>query len=79
MVEELQEFILQDKVFFGIKQSLKNSSRISKVIVPKDCREDIRKLLKVNKLGLDVLDFGKEEIYKRLGMKFQCEVFGVRK
>ena len=79
MVEELKNFIEQEKVFFGIKECLRKSGEIERALVSVDCRESIVKLLKINKVMIEKSEFSKEEIANKVGMKFKCEVFGLKK
>ena len=76
---EIKEGIKTDKIVFGVKQTLKNSKSLNKVIVSSDCREEIIQLLNKNKLDVEVLDVGKDDIAIALEMDFKSEVFGLRK
>ena len=79
MVTELKKFIDNKKVFFGAKQALKNSKELNNVIVPMDCRADVKNILQLNKINFRVIDLKKEELRIKLGIDFQCEVFCLRK
>ena len=79
MVDEIRDAIKEEKVVFGVKQSLKNAKDLNKVILAVDCRDQIKQLMRVNKVKFEILDFSKEEIASRLGLDFQCEIFGLRK
>lgn len=79
MVTEIKKSITSGKVFFGIKQSLKNSGRIKKIYLPADAREDTIKILKDKKMEIELLDISKEEAAQKLELDFLCEVFGMRK
>ena len=79
MVHELKNKITAGEVFFGIKQVLKNSKNLNKVIVPSDCREDIINLLEKNRIDIEIMEFSKEEMANKLELNFKCEVFGLKK
>ncbi|MCH7568144.1 MAG: hypothetical protein IIA87_01870 [Nanoarchaeota archaeon] len=79
MVHELKQHILARKVFFGIKQSLKNSKNLNKALLSSDCREEIMDLLEKNKIDIEIMDFSKQELADKLELDFKCEVFGLRK
>lgn len=78
-MHELKKSIGDDKIFFGVKETIKNSGNLMKAIITSDCREHIKNLLKANKIDIRVINFSKEELVNKLGLKFKCEVFGVRK
>ena len=46
MVVELKKSIDAGKVFFGIRQSLKNSGRLKRTYIPSDAREETIEMLK---------------------------------
>ncbi len=79
MVSEIRDFLEQGKVCFGIKECLKRKSNIKKVVVSRDCREDVKKVLSANKIDFHVSDFSKQDIAGKLGIDFKCEVFGLKK
>jgi ribosomal protein L30E len=79
MVRELKQHIEKGMVYFGIRQTLKNGSKVGKAFVSSNCREQIRNLLDVNKIEVEELDYSKNELRDHLGINFDCEVFGVRK
>ena len=79
MVQELKNSIDAEKVFFGIKQCLKNQKNLQEAVLVSDHRKDIRKILEVNNVNTRTLDLSKDEVTERLGLRFKCEVFGVRK
>jgi len=79
MVTELKKSIDAGKVFFGIKQSLKNVNKLDRVCLPSDVRDDTMKMLKKRKIEFDIIELSKEEISQRLELDFHCEVFGLKK
>lgn len=79
MVEEIKKFLEQNKVFFGIKECLRKSKSIDKVIVSGDCREDVKKTLTVNKINFFVSELSRQDISNKLNLNFTCEVFGLTK
>ena len=79
MVDEIKRLIEEQKVFFGIKESLKKSGEIDKAILSSDCRDEVKNLLSANKVKFEISDLSKNEISSRLGLSFKCEVFGLQK
>lgn len=79
MVQDLKKRIDAGEVFFGIKQSVKNSKDLEKVIISNDCRADIIEKLKTCNVDLEVLEISKNEVSEKLELNFRCEVFGVKK
>ncbi|PIN89274.1 hypothetical protein COU60_03910 [Candidatus Pacearchaeota archaeon CG10_big_fil_rev_8_21_14_0_10_34_76] len=79
MVDEIKNFIEEHQIIFGIKECLKKSDSVKKVFIVNDCREDVRKLLKANKIEFENLEFSKGDVSSRMGLPFQCEVFGLKK
>jgi ribosomal protein L30E len=79
MVRELKQHIEKKMVYFGIKQTLKNSGKLDKVFISSNCRSQVRKILNANKIEVEELDYSKNELRDHLGINFDCEVFGVRK
>jgi len=78
-MHELKSSVDEERVFFGIKECLRNSSKLDKAFLASDHRGEVKKLLEANKIKTEVLDSSKEEVTDRLGLRFQCEVFGIRK
>jgi ribosomal protein L30E len=76
---ELNSAMNSGSLFFGIKQSLKNSKDLDKAIVSSDCRKNIIDLLKANKIKISISELTKDEIKERLEIEFYCEVFGLKK
>jgi len=79
VVNELKSSIDAKNAFFGIKQCLRKQSELKEVVLVSNCREEIKKLLKANNVYTRVLDLTKEEVTERLGLEFECEVFGIKK
>lgn len=79
MVRELKQHIDKQNVFFGIKQSLKNTDKLEKAFITSDCRPQIKKLLNANKVEFEELEFSKQDTSKTLELNFQCEIFGIKK
>ena len=79
MVKELQGFIKQDKVFFGMRECLKQNKKISKAFTPNDIRQATIKQLEKSGVEFEMLDMNKVEAAEKLGLGFMCEVFGVKK
>jgi ribosomal protein L30E len=79
MFEELKRAVESEKVFFGIKQALKNPGKIKNAYISSDSREQIRNLLKMNKIPFEVSDLSKDELAGKLEIDFKCEVFALKK
>lgn len=79
MLSEVKKAVESEKVYFGIKQTLKNSDKIRNVYISSDSREQIRNLLKMNKMPFEVSEFTKEELAGKLEIGFSCEIFGLKK
>ena len=79
MMFELKKGLEEGKVFFGIRQAIKNSDNLDKALVSSDCREQIKNFLKINKIDFEELEFSKEELATKLELDFRCEVFGLKK
>ncbi|NCN99282.1 hypothetical protein COU62_01305 [Candidatus Pacearchaeota archaeon CG10_big_fil_rev_8_21_14_0_10_35_219] len=79
MVIELKKSINNGKVYFGVKQMVKNSKKIDLVFVPSDVRQETLEVLRKNKMDFDVLDVSKEEAAQKLELDFLCEVFSLGK
>ena len=79
MVDEIKRSLEEQKVFFGIKECLKKSKELERVVVAVDHRKDVARLLEANKVKFEVSEFSKQEIASRIGLDFKCEVFGIKK
>jgi len=79
MVIELKKSIDAGKIFFGVKQSIKNSKNLKGVYVPKDVRSHTLKMLEQNNIKFEIIEHSKKEIAQKLEIDFYCEVFGLRK
>jgi ribosomal protein L7Ae-like RNA K-turn-binding protein len=76
-VKEIKEAIEKDKIFFGIKQALKNSKKISNVYVAKDTRDETIKKLEKADIEFTVLK-SKTDLSRELNLDFECEVFSLK-
>ncbi len=76
---ELKKSIDAGKVFFGIKQTMKNNSKLEKVLLPSNVRKETIKMLEKEGVGFEFLEVSKEEIAGKLELNFPCEVFGLRR
>lgn len=75
-IKDIKEAIEKEKVFFGVKQAIKNKKKISNVFVAKDVREET--IDKLEKAGIEfVVLKPKEELKRELNMDFGCEVFSI--
>lgn len=77
-LKELKEAFEKKKVYFGIKQSIKNKKNISLVYVPKDCRPETIDALEKAGIEFEVLKT-KSEISKNLDLGFESEVYSLKK
>ncbi len=77
-VKELKEAIEKNKVFFGIKQTLKNAKKVSNVFVSKDVRDETVEKLEKAEIEFVVLK-SKDELARELNLDFTCEVFSIKK
>ena len=79
MVVELKKSIELGRIFFGVKQTLKNSKNLNRVKVPLDCRREIVDILEKNGIEIEQMDLTKHDLANKLELDFQCEVFGLKK
>lgn len=79
MVTELQKHIDSEMVLFGLRESLKNSKKISKLFVAKDARQNIMRQLNEKNMDVEVLSLNKRELNDKLALGFECEVFGIKR
>ncbi len=75
-VNEIKEEMKNGKVYFGLKQALKNKKKLKSVFVVKDVREDILNVLKENEIEYKPLK-NKKEMSKLLDLNFSSEVFSI--
>jgi hypothetical protein len=76
---ELKKSFEANKLFFGVRETLKNSVKLGKILVPSDCRIETINLLNKNKLDFESIDKTGEEIMNQFELDFMCEVFGLKK
>jgi len=77
-IKEIKEAMKDDKVYFGIKQTLKHKKDIKAVFITKDTREDTVEKLEDAKVEFVVLK-NKDEMTKNLNLDFTSEVFSIKK
>jgi|ETNmetMinimDraft_2_1059921.scaffolds.fasta_scaffold116085_2 ribosomal protein L7Ae-like RNA K-turn-binding protein len=75
-LKEIKDSIEKESVLFGIRQSLKNSKKLSNVFIAKDARDETVEKLESANIEFVVLK-SKEEISKELNLDFECEVFSL--
>jgi ribosomal protein L30E len=82
-IKEIKEAIKNEKVLFGINQTMKHMSgkkgkgKDARVFVVKDAREGTKEMLK--KEGIDFsLIKGKADATKELDLNFESEVFLIK-
>ncbi|MCR4284841.1 MAG: hypothetical protein NUV97_02230 [archaeon] len=77
-IKEIKEAIEKGEVYFGIRQTIKNSNQIKTTFIARDTREET-----VEKLGAANIEFivlkPKSDIAKELNLDFECEVFSIAK
>jgi len=85
-VKDIKEAMGKEKVLFGIKEVLKagkskkgKSSKIKKVFLASDAREETKKKLEGAKIEFEVLKTTKFNSEKELGLNFESEVFSILK
>lgn len=77
-LKEIKDSIEKESVLFGIRQSLKNSKKLTNVFIAKDTRDETVEKLESANIEFVVLK-SKEEISKELNLDFECEVFSLVK
>ena len=75
-VKEIKEAMVKGKVYFGIRQAVKNFKKLKAVFIAKDTREETVKKLDDAKIEFVVLR-PKEEMAKELNLNFESEVFAL--
>ena len=76
---ELKKSFEANKLFFGVRETLRNSTKLDNVLVPSDCRIETINLLNKNKIYFESVDKTGEEIMNQFELDFMCEVFGLKK
>jgi|TARA_B100000315_G_scaffold249453_1_gene280688 hypothetical protein len=76
---ELKKSFEANKLFFGVRETLRNSAKLNKVLVPSDCRTETINLLNENKIDFESVEKTGEEIMNQFELDFMCEVFGLKK
>ena len=79
MVHELKKSVEEGRIFFGLKQTLKNSKELNRIFVSSDCRKDVINKLKNQKVDVELAELNKEDLANTLELDFHCEVFGLKK
>ncbi|MFA5060972.1 MAG: hypothetical protein WC494_01485 [Candidatus Pacearchaeota archaeon] len=75
-IKDIKEAMEKEKVFFGVKQAIKNKKKISSVFVAKDVRDET--IDKLEKAGVEFIVLKpKRELSRELNLDFDCEVFSV--
>ena len=74
-IKEIKDAIGGGKVYFGIRQVLKNK-KLSSVFVVKDVRDETVHVLENAGVEFVVLK-SKEEMRRELNIDFDCEVFSI--
>ena len=77
-VKEIKEAIDSGRVVFGIKQTVKNKSKLDNVFIAKDTRDDTVEKLESAGVEFSVLKT-KADIAKELNLDFESEVISILK
>ena len=79
MVQELQKFITQDKILFGMRECARQGKKLKKAFASADTRVEV--IERIKNMGVEVkqLELQKRELAEKLELGFMCEVFGVTK
>ncbi|MFA4960625.1 MAG: hypothetical protein WC548_03075 [Candidatus Pacearchaeota archaeon] len=76
-IKEIKEAIEKKKIYFGIRQAIKNAKKISNVFIAKDTRNET--IEKLEKAGIEfVVLKPKADISRELNLDFECEVFSIK-
>jgi len=76
-VKELKEAIEKDKVYFGIRQAIKNAKNLKNVFIAKNARDET--VEKLEKAGIEfVVLKTKEDLARELNLDFESEVFSTK-
>lgn len=65
------------RVYFGIRQALKNAKKLKSVFLSKDARDSTAEKLDSANIEFTVLK-SKDEMAKELNLDFECEVFSLK-
>ncbi len=76
-INDIKEAMNKGDVYFGLKQTLKNSKKIKSVFVAKDTRDEVLKTLDDKKILYKALKT-KKEMAKLLDIDFIPEVYSIR-
>jgi len=77
-IKEIKEAMKENKIYFGIKQTIKHKKDLKTVFITKDTREETVKKLEDAKIEFSVLK-DKDELTKNLNLDFTSEVFSIKK
>ena len=77
-VKEIKAAMEELRVFFGIRQTLKNVKNLENVFIAKDVRDETVKVLEDAGIEFSVLK-PKSEMAKELNLGFESEVFSIKK
>ena len=73
-IKEIKEAIEEKKVYFGIRQAVKNKKKLKNVFIAKDTRDSVVDKLEEEKIEFIVLK-SKSELAKELNLDFESEVY----
>ncbi|MFH1452024.1 MAG: hypothetical protein ABIF88_02530 [archaeon] len=75
-IKEIKEAMEKGKVYFGIRQALKNPKKLKSVFIAKDARDLV--VEKLEGVGIEfVVLKSKADIAKELNLDFECEVISI--
>jgi SUMO ligase MMS21 Smc5/6 complex component len=78
-IKEIKEAVDNNRVYIGIKESLKNKKDIQSSFMAKDSRDSTVNKLKEEGINFTILKFKKSEISKQLDLNFYSEIFSIKK
>lgn len=76
-IKEIRESMEKGRVYFGIRQALKNAKKLKSVFLSKDARDSTAEKLDSANIEFTVLK-SKDEMAKELNLDFECEVFSLK-
>lgn len=75
-LKEIKEAREKGRVFFGVRQAMKNKDKLKKVFIAKDARDTTKKMFSDKKIKFEITE-EKSKIKKFLNLNFTTEVISV--
>ncbi|MCK4997601.1 hypothetical protein KAS08_04815 [Candidatus Pacearchaeota archaeon] len=76
-IKEIKEAIEDEKVIYGINQTLKKGKKLKRIFIAKDSRDSTVEKLDEAELEFDVLK-SKSDLAKELNLDFYTEVISIQ-